>query len=63
MRIFDGILHYARTGGGDVAPLQLKARTSQKPLRLPATWHAGAGATIQLAPTQNSNAYTIVVAA
>lgn len=21
MRIFDGILHYARTGGGDVAPL------------------------------------------
>ena len=29
MRIFEGILHYARTGGGDVAPLQLKARTSQ----------------------------------
>ena len=29
MRIFDGILQYARTGGGDVAPLQLKARTSQ----------------------------------
>jgi mRNA interferase RelE/StbE len=22
IRIFDGILHYARTGGGDVAPLQ-----------------------------------------
>ena len=21
MRIFDGVLHYARTGGGDVAPL------------------------------------------
>ncbi len=21
IRIFDGILHYARTGGGDVAPL------------------------------------------
>ncbi|MBC7924591.1 MAG: type II toxin-antitoxin system RelE/ParE family toxin [Bryobacteraceae bacterium] len=21
MRIFDGILHYARTGGGDVTPL------------------------------------------
>lgn len=21
MRIFDGVLHYARTGGGDIAPL------------------------------------------